>query len=173
MTTTDKTAEIETETVKAERKKRGRKRLEDGGTSTPRKVIVICHSGKTVEQMELDGLSKDDRNDDILAKAKEQFKAKHGSECSVLGPFWPRHGGAVVGKKRDSVSIQQEDMEFTREKATATYKDWNVVVKGLKGRQDAVFCIFKNHTTDPKKVKPASKCILRSALQNITPVETH
>jgi hypothetical protein len=156
---------------KTETRKRGRKPLAEGGTSTPRKVIVICHAGKTVESIELDGLSKEDRNEDILAKAKEQYKAKHGSDCSVLGPFWPRHGVAPAGKKRDSVAIPLEDLEFTREKASAIYKDWEVAVKGLKGRQDAVWCVFKKHLSDPKKVKPAAKCVLRSALQNIKPLE--
>jgi len=151
---------------------RGRKKIEDGGKPSPRQIYVSCFAvvnGKNVmEDIHCVGSDKSTKDADVLAEAKELFEDKHGVAPELVGkPHFPRKEVGVT-RKRDTLSIDMEEVVFDRSrKGQAVYRGWKVAVKFIENYDDAAFIIYKSHTQEEKKTKPANKVVRIDALENL------
>lgn len=155
-----------------EKPRRGRKKIADGGKPSPRQIYCDCGSvikGKLVMQAVhcTDG-DKDTPDQVLVDEAKAIFQSAHGQEPQmVLGPYFQRKG-VNTQKRRDTLNISMENVSFVPGKlGTAVYKGWNVSVRYIDGRDDAVYIIYKTHTKEDKKTKPGNKVVRLEALENL------
>lgn len=155
-----------------EPKKRGRK----PGTKSPRQIFCLCvgvvESSLEVEELQVEG-DKASTDEQLVAQATSQFESKHGEAPEVVkGPYFQRKGASTYQRKRDSIRIPVDEIEFTRDKSVAEYNGWEVGVRYIEGRADAAYVIFKKQIEgEKKKAKPPAKVVLVSALKNVRPVE--
>jgi hypothetical protein len=166
-------------------KQRGRKKIlrdEAGniiqGSLSPRKILMTCAAvvdeELVMETVHCANCSNTSTKDEVVAEACRLFTASQdlpdGTDIATQGPFYPREGTQVpAAKKRDSVSVDISQYDL-KNAGTAVYKGWNISVKSLVGREDVVYILYKNHTTEEKKSTPTAKAVLRSALENFQPV---
>jgi hypothetical protein len=169
MTDTD----TDTDTTNATTKSgRGRKKIDDGGKPSPRQIFVSCFAtvnGKNVlEDVHCIESDKDTKDSEVIKEAKALFENKHGVAPALIGkPHFPRKEVGVT-RKRDTLSIDMEDVVFDRtRKGQAVHRGWKVGVKFIENNDDAVYIIYKSHTQEEKKVKPANKVVRIDALENL------
>jgi hypothetical protein len=155
--------------------KKGRKKISEGGTHSPRSIIVVCAAlvaGELV-QKEITCKESDSKSskDDILLEASQIFKKQVGSLPTMLaGPFYPRTGASAKANVRKTVNIPVESLEFVAGlPGTAVYKGWNVATRFIANRDDAVFIQYKEHVSEDKKTKPQNKVVLIEALSDFSP----
>lgn len=156
-------------------KTRGRKKIEDGGKPSPKKIYCLCTAlikgNMVVDEVLCASSSKDTMDAEVKAEASKLFLAAHGENPSgVYGPYFHRAGAsAAPAKKRDTVSgLSLENANLAPNRTgTAIYKGWNVSVKFVDNDPEAVYILYKNHATEEKKTKPANKFVRRSALENL------
>lgn len=152
--------------------KRGRKRIEDGGKASPRKIYCSCAAvvdGALIHERVECTLGNDAKDEELMAEAAQLFAEKHGVEAeSVDAPFFPRVGVKANTKKRESVDVDMESVVFTAgvSAGSAVYKDWNVTVRKIENSGDAVFITYKSHVTEEKKTKPHAKVVPVASLSN-------
>lgn len=157
-------------------KKRGRKKISEGGKASPRQIYCNCGAvvkGKLVlEPVHCESGDKDTPDQDIIDEAKLIFNEKHGQDPEkVLGPYFQRKG-VNVSKRRDTMNLSLENESLVPGKlGTAVYKGWNVSVRYIDGHDDAVYIIYKTHTKEDKKTKPANKVVRLAALENLEDAE--
>lgn len=156
--------------------KRGRKKLSDGGTSSPREIYCSCAAivnGKLIHEKVLTTLGNFKNDEELIEEASSIFKNKWGIEPSVLDmTFFQRKGIAaktsISKEKVELPKFAMEDLVFRPEKAgSAVYKNWSVSVHKLEGNDDVVFINYKNHLTEDKKSKPQSRVVPVSVLENL------
>lgn len=170
MTATDTNAVTDNTNKKSGR---GRKKIEDGGTPSPRQIFVSCFAvvnGKNIlEDVHCAESDKDTKDTVVIAEAKSLFEKKHGVAPVLCGkPHFPRKEVGVT-RKRDTLSINMEDVVFDRtRKGQAVYRGWKVAVKFIENHEDAVYIIYKSHTQEEKKTKPSNKVVRLDALENLT-----
>lgn len=156
-------------------KKRGRKKISEGGKPSPKKVFCVCAADESpVEEILCLNSNKDTTDEQVYAEAKASYQAKHGTEpTTVLGPYFQRMGGATP--KRSSVlkdlSLETADLDPGK-LGTAVFKDWNVSVRFLTDRDDAVYIMYKTHTKEDKKTKPTNKFVPKDALENLELIDS-
>lgn len=161
-----------TATTTKKKSGRGRKKIEDGGKASPRQIYVSCFAtvnGKNIlEDVHCVESDKDTKDSDVLAEAKALFEKKHGIAPALIGkPHFPRKEVGVT-RKRDTLSIDMEEVVFDRtRKGQAVYRGWKVAVKFIENHDDAAFIIYKTHTQEEKKTKPANKVVRIDALENL------
>jgi hypothetical protein len=183
MTTVNTTANTDaTENTEAKKSTRGRKKIDEGGKPSPRQILVSCAAivdGVLVlEDIHCEDSDKATKDDEVFAEAKRRFEEKYSvAPTNMTNPHFPRKEVGVT-RKRDSLNISMEDIVFVADrKATAVYKGWNVSVRFIEDRDDAVYIIYRNHTQEQKKTKPANKAVRFDSLENLvedpeTQVET-
>lgn len=152
--------------------KRGRKRIEDGGKASPRKIYCSCAAiveGALVHERVECTLGNDSKDEELMAEAGRLFAEKHGVEAeSIDAPFFPRVGVKANTKKRESVDVDMESLVFSAgvPAGSAVYKDWNVTVRKIDNSDAAVFITYKSHVTEDKKTKPQAKVVPVASLLN-------
>jgi len=153
-------------------KRRGRKKIADGGKPSPRQIYCVCAAviGGNLVQDDVhctDG-DKDTPDSALVEEAKSLFNTDHGQDpTSVKGPYFQRKGVNTKGH-RDTLNVNMEEINLIPVKlATAVYKGWNVSVRFIDGRDDAVYIIYKTHTKEDKKTKPSNKVVRIDALEDL------
>lgn len=140
-------------------KKRGRKPLKDGGTSTPRKIYIVC-AGNVNNKLIFDVIycpnTLNDTIDDlVIQEAKTIYKEKYGVDPEYhTKPMTIRNPVKDKNKPNEKISaaeILEQAKIVPDRKATAVYKDWYVSVRFLENYNDMAFIIYTKHTKDPAK----------------------
>lgn len=153
-------------------RRRGRKKIADGGKPSPRQIYCVCAAlvGDNLVQEEVhcvDG-DKDTPDHALVGEAKALFNTAHGQDPDdIKGPYFPRKG-VNSKRQRDTLNISMEEVSFVPGKlGTAVYKGWNVSVRFIEENDDAAYIIYKTHTKEDKKTKPANKVVRLDALENL------
>ncbi len=83
-----------------------------------------------------------------------------------MGPFFERKGKSGYVKKRDSVRLDVDSMEFSGKSAKGVYNGWNVSVNYLKNRDDIGYVMFKSEVSpgDKRKNVPQPKPVLLNSI---------
>lgn len=160
------------EEIVVKKSKRGRKRIEDGGKPSPRKVSCVCSAiidGELVsEDIRCPNSDKDTPDDVVQIEASLLFEQRFGQKPGkIKGPCFMRVGGGAVKKKPvKKIDYSLEDISFVKGKsASAVYKDWNVKVRFIENDDDVVFIFYKGHTTENKTTRPSNKFVYLNTLE--------
>lgn len=116
-------------------------------------------------------IDKDATDMQLLAAGKKMFQTRFSVEPStVLGPFFERKGKSGYVKKRDSIRIDVDDLQFSGKSAKGVYNGWNVAINYLKNPEGYVYIMFKDEVTpsDKAKARPQPKTVALNAVASIT-----
>lgn len=154
-------------------KKRGRKKIVDGGKSSPRYIFCICaasiNGDLVVDEIFCKDSNKETSDEDVVKEAEAIFTKTYGEPpMDVYGPYFQRKGGKQLPKSDRISGLSLETASFVTGKlGTAVYKGWNVSVRFVQDYEDAVYIMYKNHTNEDKKTKPQNKFVRSDALMNL------
>lgn len=160
-------------TVTEAPKKRGRKKISEGGTPSPKKVFCICAAkiddDLVVEEIYCVESDKNTSDEDVRQEAKDIFTNNYNEEPSeIFGPYFQRKGGKVTVKsdKVSYLSLETASLEPGK-LGTAVYKDWHVSVRFVQNYPSDVYIMYKTHTKEEKKTKPQNKFVKIGSLKSL------
>jgi hypothetical protein len=146
-------------------------------TNAPRKVYITCvalKDGKLITDHVRCPLALSKTPDsEIVAEARGLFMAQYNMEPQWMAPITCNRTSQGVEKTKTprakALDINSADVELIPgRKATAIYKDWEVTVRFIQGRDDAVYISRCKNIKDPGKIASRDYTpVAMSALTNL------